>query len=60
MTPATSATAIVVKVNKTNYWNSGTFCYWKESARVGETHWAHDTGIGDDDTEESVAVAPLM
>ena len=27
---------------------------------MGETHWAQDTGIGDDDTEESVAVAPLM
>ena len=27
---------------------------------MGGTHWAQYTGIGDDDTEESVAVAPLM
>jgi len=27
---------------------------------VGETHEAQYTGIGDDDTEESVAVSPLM
>ena len=27
---------------------------------MGETHGAQYTGIGDDDTEESVAVAPSM